>query len=262
MAKFLSLFSGSGGNCEYVSSSKHGILIDAGRSAKQIAEALLQREIDPSGIEAMFITHEHIDHSRGIRVFAAKYNVPVYATEGTACALIDGGLVDERTDLRILDGEITTGDMSVKFFHTSHDTPESCGYTVETGDGRRASVCTDLGVITDEVRKGIEGSDLVLLESNHDLDMLMNGPYPYMLKKRISGTRGHLSNEDCDRELVRLVKAGAVQLFLGHLSRENNLPELARQAASAELTTAGMKENFDYKLYVCPPKNNGKVTIF
>lgn len=262
MAKFLSLFSGSSGNSTYIGDGESGILIDAGRTAKQLAEALSAREIDPAGIGALFITHEHVDHGQGIRVFASKYNVPVYATEGTIKGLRQKGYVNEKTELHVMEQEVQIGSLTVSYFATSHDTYEPCGYTVRTGDERKATVCTDTGVLTDESKTALIGSDLVLLESNHELNMLLNGPYPYPLKMRVSGAKGHLSNDDCARELVKLVESGTTRLFLGHLSRENNTPELAEQTALAALQIAGMREGFDFTLGVCPPANTKKAVIF
>lgn len=262
MAKFCSLFSGSSGNSEYIASGDTGILIDMGRSAKQITDALVQREILPESIKAIFITHGHIDHTKGARVFANRYSVPVYATEATAAELRRCGAVDEKTDLRALHSCVEVGGITVECFSTSHDSPGSCGYVATLPDERRISVCTDLGELTPEVCAAIEGTDLVLIESNHDINMLMNGAYPYPLKMRIAGSHGHLCNEDCDKELVRLVKKGTTRLFLGHLSRENNLPELALQSAVAELSMAGMKKGFDYEITVCPPENHDRVVIF
>ena len=226
MAKFLSLFSGSSGNSTYIGDGDSGILIDAGRTAKQLADALQAREIDPAGIGALFITHEHVDHGQGIRVFASKYNVPVYATEGTIKGLWQKGYVNEKTALHVMENEVQIGSLTVSAFATSHDTYEPCGFTVRTGDERKATVCTDTGILTEESKQALEGSDLVLLESNHELNMLLNGPYPYPLKMRVSGAKGHLSNDDCARELVKLVESGTTRLFLGHLSRENNTPEI------------------------------------
>lgn len=262
MAKFLSLFSGSSGNSTYIGDGESGILIDAGRTAKQLAEALQGREIDPAGIRALFITHEHVDHGQGIRVFASKYNVPVYATEGTIKGLRQKGYVNEKTELHVMEQEVQIGSLTVSSFVTSHDTYEPCGYTVTTGDERKVTVCTDTGVLTDESKTALIGSDLVLLESNHELNMLLNGPYPYPLKMRVSGAKGHLSNDDCARELVKLVESGTTRLFLGHLSRENNTPELAEQTALAALQIADMREGFDFTLGVCPPANTKKAVIF
>ena len=262
MAKFLSLFSGSSGNSTYIGDGSGGILIDAGRTAKQLAEALQGREIDPAGIRALFITHEHVDHGQGIRVFASKYNVPVYATEGTIKGLRQKGYVNEKTELHVMEQEVQIGSLTVSSFVTSHDTYEPCGYTVTTGDERKVTVCTDTGVLTDESKTALIGSDLVLLESNHELNMLLNGPYPYPLKMRVSGAKGHLSNDDCARELVKLVESGTTRLFLGHLSRENNTPELAEQTALSAMQIAGMREGFDFTLGVCPPVNTKKAVIF
>ena len=262
MAKFLSLFSGSSGNSTYIGDGESGILIDAGRTAKQLAEALSAREIDPAGIGALFITHEHVDHGQGIRVFASKYNVPVYATEGTIKGLWQKGYVNEKTELHVMKQEVQIGSLTVSSFATSHDTYEPCGYTVRTGDERKATVCTDTGILTDESKQALAGSDLVLLESNHELNMLLHGPYPYPLKMRVSGAKGHLSNDDCARELVKLVEGGTTRLFLGHLSRENNTPELAEQTALSAMQIAGMREGFDFTLGVCPPVNTKKAVIF
>ena len=262
MAKFLSLFSGSSGNSTYIGDGESGILIDAGRTAKQLAEALSAREIDPAGIGALFITHEHVDHGQGIRVFASKYNVPVYATEGTIKGLWQKGYVNEKTELHVMEQEVQIGSLTVSSFATSHDTYEPCGYTVRTGDERKATVCTDTGILTDESKQALAGSDLVLLESNHELNMLLHGPYPYPLKMRVSGAKGHLSNDDCARELVKLVEGGTTRLFLGHLSRENNTPELAEQTALSAMQIAGMREGFDFTLGVCPPANTKKAVIF
>ena len=262
MAKFLSLFSGSSGNSTYVADGSAGILIDAGRTAKQLAEALGAREIDPASISALFITHEHVDHAQGIRVFSAKYNVPVYATAGTVQGLRQKGYINEKTEIHIIESAVQIGDLKVSAFPVSHDTLEPCGYSVETGDERKFTICTDTGVLTEASKQALSGSDLVVLESNHELSMLLNGPYPYPLKMRVSGAKGHLSNDDCARELVRLVESGTTRLFLGHLSRENNTPEIAAQGARAALQIAGMKEGFDFELSVCPPANTKKAVIF
>ena len=262
MAKFLSLFSGSSGNSTYIADGSGGILIDAGRTAKQIASALSSREIDPSGILALFITHEHVDHAQGIRVFSSKFNVPVYATEGTIRGLKNKGFINEKTDIHRIRGEMQIGTMTVSPFSTSHDTIEPCGYTVKTGDERKITVCTDTGILTEQSKKALSGSDLVLLESNHEYNMLMTGPYPYPLKMRVSGAKGHLSNDDCARELVRLVEGGTSRIFLGHISRENNTPEIAQAGAVSALEIAGFKRDFDYEISVCPPENTKKAVIF
>ena len=263
MAKFCPLFSGSKGNCIYIGSGDSGILIDAGKSAKQISEALISKGIAVDSIEAIFVTHEHSDHTKGVRVFANKNKLPVYATAGTICGMRSQKMVDEKVNLIEFDGLVETDKFIIRNFSTSHDTIDPCGYVIETKcDERKIAVCTDLGVVTDEVRNSIEGCDLVLLESNHDERMLLNGIYPYPLKKRIISPKGHLCNDDCARELVRLVEKGATRLFLGHLSEENNYPELALESAVCALSEAGYKKDFDYSIEVCTPINDKKVVIF
>ena len=262
MAKFLSLFSSSKGNCHYIASEKTAILIDAGRSAKQLALALRARGIDPDGISALFVTHEHGDHVCGVRVFSSRHNVPVYATEGTAAGMRYKGYTDSKTPVRIINGETEVGDMIISPFPTSHDTYEPCGYTVKFADGKKLAVCTDLGIMTEEVSQAIRGSDLVLLESNHEFSMLMNGPYPYVLKRRIAGEKGHLNNDDCASEVVKLVKSGTKNIFLGHLSEENNTPDNAYQTSLAALESAGFKEGVDFTLAVLPPENTKKAVEF
>ncbi len=264
MAKFCPLFSGSDGNCVYIGTGKNGILIDAGRSAKQITEALKSRDIPVSSIRAIFVTHEHIDHTRGLQVFAGRNSIPVYATDGTILGMKTAHMVDDRVELHSVNknnGAEMNG-IRISFFHTSHDTIEPCGYIAEFADGRKAAICTDLGVMTDEVRCAVEGCDLVLLESNHDVRMLENGPYPYYLKRRILGEKGHLCNEACSQELVRLADKGTSRIFLGHLSRENNTPELALESAVCALTRAGYRKDFDYSISACPPVSSEKVLVF
>ena len=258
MAKFLSLFSSSKGNCHYIESGDTAILIDAGRSAKQIALALGARGIDPDGVSALFITHEHVDHVSGVRVFSSRHNVPVYATEGTAAGMRYKGYTDSKTPVHIISGEVEIGDMKVTPVATSHDAFEPCAYTVEFSDGKKIAVCTDLGVMSEEVSAALEGSDLVLIESNHEFSMLMNGDYPYPLKRRIAGEKGHLNNDDCAREVVKLVKNGTKKIFLGHLSEENNTPENAYQTTLLALESAGFKEGEDFALTVLPPENTKK----
>ena len=254
MARFCPLFSGSSGNCTYIGVSGSGILVDAGVSAKGITAALEQLEVSPSSIQAIFVTHEHSDHVKGLKVFAGRNHIPVYASGKTLEALEAAGLYDGRTQARAMNGAaVELDDMRVTRFSTSHDCPGSSGFVVETSDGRKMAVCTDLGYVSDEVRAALTGCDLVLLESNHDVMMLQNGPYPYYLKRRILSDSGHLSNTGCAAELGGLIKAGATRLVLGHISRENNYPELALASARASLTDGGFHENLDYILRAAPP---------
>lgn len=250
MARFCSLFSSSSGNCTYIGSSGGGILIDAGVSAKQISLGLNGIGVGESEINAIFVTHEHSDHVKGLRVFASKYNIPVYATAGTLNELEKMGVLNGKFPTAVIEGEIECGSQLIKPFATSHDVAQSCGFSVTTGDDRQLSVATDTGIVTDEMRDALTGSDLVLIESNHDIGMLRNGNYPYLLKRRILSDTGHLSNLACGDFVTELIKSGTTRFVLGHLSKENNIPSLAYQTSKAALDCLGATENRDYILTV------------
>lgn len=263
MSRFFPLFSGSSGNCTYIGSGEDGILIDAGVSARRMAKMMDEVGIRIPSLTGVFVTHEHSDHTRGLRVFAKKYHLPVYASPGTAAALRAQGLIDPVTPLiEIGTGRVASGTLTVQPFHISHDCREGYGYRIALPDGRLAGVATDMGYYSDEVHRALLGCDLVILESNHDVRMLQNGPYPYPLKQRILSDLGHLSNEACATALPKLVRNGTARIVLAHLSRENNLPELAYQTAMAELKLHGLLEHIDFELSVAPPENDGVVTIF
>lgn len=264
MARFCPLFSGSSGNSYYIGSADHGVLIDAGKNAKQIMEALNRCEIPVSAIEAIFVTHEHSDHVSGLRVFASRHKIPVYASTGTMLALEEQGILNGKFPAFALSEEgMECAGMYIKPFRIPHDCAEGYGYRLMTADGRGVSVATDLGYMTAEVREAVTGSDLLVLESNHDIGMLRTGPYPYALKQRILSGIGHLSNLSCAEELCRFVQTGTTRFWLAHLSQENNTPELAYQTSLCSLKMAGMKENLDFQLFVAPCVNEtGKVMVF
>ena len=262
MARFCPLFSGSSGNCLYVGTGESGLLIDAGVSARRIERALLAREIAPNSISAVLVTHEHNDHVSGLRVLCKKLHIPVYASEGTCAALRRYALLEPETPCVPIAWKQTIGEFVVEVFATSHDTPFSSGYRIALPDGRTVGVATDLGIVTPTVREHLQGCDLIHIESNHDVRMLENGPYPYPLKRRILSDNGHLSNLACAKELPALVKAGTTRIFLGHISKENNMPELAYATAQAELTACGFTENIDYVLRTAPPENEGGYLVF
>jgi phosphoribosyl 1,2-cyclic phosphodiesterase len=251
MARFSSLFSSSSGNCSYIGSAEGGVLVDAGVSAKQINLKLDCIGVNPVDIGAIFVTHEHSDHVRGLRVFASKYNIPVYATQGTVDALIASDTANGSFEISPIpnDGIEIKGQFIVPF-KTSHDSKQSCGYVITTSDDRKIAVATDTGIITDETRAAVRGCDLVLAESNHDIGMLRNGPYPYLLKRRILSDVGHLSNIDCSKFVTELVESGTTRILLGHLSKENNIPELAFQTTKSALDCAGAVQFRDYILKV------------
>lgn len=265
MARYCPLFSGSSGNCTYVGTPEGGILIDVGVSASRIENALRMRGIDPCSIHAIFITHEHSDHIAGLRVLTKRYGYRVYASEGTLDALAASSAVDAKALCESIGGEgevKETAGMAVMAFHTSHDSRESLGFRIHLPDGRRIAVATDTGYVPSAVREALLGCDLIQIESNHDVRMLENGPYPYYLKRRILAATGHLSNEDCAAELVDFARAGTTRFVLAHLSRDNNSPDLAYMTSRMALCGAGLEEKVDYILQVAPRNAEAPVMVF
>jgi phosphoribosyl 1,2-cyclic phosphodiesterase len=228
--KICPLYSGSSGNATYIANKTTNILVDAGLSGKRIQEAFCSIGVDIRSIDAILITHEHRDHIKGAGILSRRYNIPIYATGLTWDAMAcDLGPVDEK-NIKILDinTEFQVKDIVVKAYPTPHDAVDSIGFCF-FADGKKISITTDLGHTNDEILKTIEGSDLVMLEANHDIEMLKAGPYPWYLKKRILGDNGHLSNEDAGRTISKLVRGNLQRVILAHLSKENNFPELAYQ---------------------------------
>lgn len=263
MARFCSLFSSSSGNSTFIGTSKRGILIDAGVSAKRLKDALNGRGISPETIGGIFITHEHTDHIKAVRVFCSQFGTPVYATCGTLKAMEEEGILNGKFPFYEIDEKGTEiNDMFVSSFSTPHDSNESCGYRIILPDERKIAVATDIGHMTDIIRDGIRGCDLVMLESNHDIGMVQNGEYPYYLKRRILSDRGHLSNIACAEEAKELIKSGTTRLFLGHLSRDNNMPALAYETTYSSIYETGAVIDKDYLLTVNPEENTEDIVRF
>ena len=262
MARFCTLCSSSGGNATYIGTASHGILIDAGTNCKQLKLAMQRVGLDPAAVKAIFVTHEHADHTGALRVFASRQKIPVYATGGTLSGLLGAGVADGSfyTEKMLRTG-VDVEDIHVSFFHTSHDAKESCGFRVELPD-RTVGVATDTGVMTGELFDGLRGCDLVLLESNYDEDMLAYGPYPPQLKARIRSEIGHLSNDACADALCDLLDLNVRRFVLGHLSRENNTPARAFACADSALKRCGATAGKDYELHVAPVSNMERVMIF
>lgn len=261
MAKVCQLFSGSSGNSILVSNGGHNYLVDIGVSAKRCENALKQLDIEPDSIEGIFVTHEHSDHAKGVRVFADRYNTPVFAAPLCVDEMKRLNLVDDKTNISKIENHLSLDGIETLAFHQSHDSVDCLGYRFNFSDGRSASVCTDTGFVTDNAKEVLPGSDLVFMESNHEIAMINAGPYPYMLKQRILGAGGHLSNFACGEYLKELAKSGTTRFVLSHLSKENNLPELAKQTAVAALDEAHFEENSDYRLYVSPTENEGRCIV-
>lgn len=261
MAKACQLFSGSTGNSIFISCKETKILVDAGVSAKRLDEALLEIGENPDSINAVFVTHEHTDHSKGLRVFASRHNIPVIASQKVMKKLFEDERVNDKNEALLLNENMELGGIEVIPFEVSHDSVECFGFRFNLQDGRSVSICTDTGYITNSAKAVIPGSDLVFLESNHEITMLENGPYPYILKQRILSRKGHLSNADCAEFAAELVKSGTTRLILSHISRENNIPEIARLTALSAISEAGFEENRDFRLSTAPPVNEERAII-
>ncbi|MDD5886297.1 MAG: MBL fold metallo-hydrolase [Oscillospiraceae bacterium] len=255
MYQFCTLYSGSSGNATYIGDESAGILIDIGRNAKQTTLALDSLGLSPEAVKAVFVTHEHTDHVAGLRVFCKRHHIPVYASLGTLQALDEKGCLDGNFPTYQMTDFADVGDYHIASFPISHDAAEPTGYRVTLPNGRCVAVSTDLGVVTEAVRQAILGCSTVLLESNHDRNMLFNGPYPYPLKRRIDSAEGHLNNEAAAETSAELLESGTTQIILGHLSSQNNLPELAFETASQSLRQDGAKIGLDIRLAVAPRQN-------
>lgn len=249
MIKFCSLYSGSSGNSIYLGTENTHILVDAGVSGVRIANALREINENPEDVSALLVTHEHSDHVKGAGIFSRKYNVPIYAREKTWKAMRRelGKLPDY--NIRIIEKDyFTIGDIVVCNYSIPHDAADPVAYTFYVCN-KKISIATDIGCLTEDIYKNVIGSDIALIESNHDLDMLKNGRYPLPLKQRILGNNGHLSNVNAAAFVTELVRNGTSNIYLGHLSQENNYPELALEATRCALAECG----FDIKkdVHVC-----------
>ena len=234
--EFRTLASSSAGNAALVCHKNTHILIDAGISCRRIAQSLAALGLTLAELDAVLITHEHIDHVRGLGTLMKKCAVPLCMSRGTAAAL---GCPAER--LRIVSPEscFSVGALTVLPFRTSHDAQESVCYRID-GDGGSLAVLTDTGRITDEARAAVLGTELLLLEANHDVEMLRSGPYPCYLKQRILSDRGHLSNGAAAEFALECAEHGTEDILLAHLSAENNTPQLAEYTVGRALQAGGL----------------------
>lgn len=218
------LASGSKGNAAIISAGEQKFLIDAGISCKQITDRMAQVDLTPQDLTGVILTHEHNDHVKGLPVFSRKYKLPVFANESTWQNFSKRGEM-ERSCCRILPKNLISGNLEIIPFSVPHDAAATVGYVFKYG-GNKCAYLTDVGFVTDEVRDSIAGVDVLILEANHDIDMLKNGSYPAILKQRILSSRGHLSNVSAGWLLAQLDHL-PTEIFLAHLSQENNLPSVA-----------------------------------
>ncbi len=236
---FCSITSGSSGNCIFVGSDKASVLIDVGISGKRIEMGLNSIERKTSEVDGILITHEHSDHIKGLGVVARKHHIPIYATGGTIDAIRSSsslGKIDEDLFCEIHPDEtFQIKDLEIAPFSISHDAADPVAYRVNHEE-KSVGVITDLGIYNDYTIEHLQGLDAVLMEANHDINMLQVGSYPYYLKQRILGNRGHLSNENAGRLLCNILHDKMKAVFLGHLSQENNYEKLAFETVCQEVT--------------------------
>lgn len=250
--RLCSIASGSSGNCIYAGTDATHLLVDVGISGKRTEAGLQELGISMKEIDGILITHEHTDHIAGLGVLARKYGTPIYATEGTIRAIRQTGSVgvipEELFQPVYADQKLVIKDVVCNPMRISHDAAEPVAYRLQHGR-KRIGIVTDLGTYNDYTIESLQGMDALLLEANHDIHMLQVGPYPYPLKQRILGDRGHLSNERAGQLLSSLLHDKLQAVMLGHLSKESNIPELAYEAVRVEVMMDQGK-NLDFPMYV------------
>ena len=261
-----SIASGSSGNCIMAGAKDTRLLIDAGISGKRIEQGLNSLGHKTAEMCGVLVTHEHIDHIGGLGVIARRYGLPIYATEGTIQAILNTksvGQIDASLFHAILPDEpFSIGELTIDPIRISHDAADPVAYIVRDGKAS-AGVITDLGTYDPYIIHKLQGLNLLLLEANHDVSMLQAGPYPYYLKQRILGNRGHLSNESCGQLLAHLLHDKFRAVVLGHLSRENNYPQLACEAVRLEITMGDCPyKGGDFPVYVAKRDSVSEVMEF
>ncbi|HZJ76498.1 MAG TPA: MBL fold metallo-hydrolase [Oscillospiraceae bacterium] len=225
---FCSLASGSSGNCHLINDGENSILVDAGLSGRRIENRLKDIDIDPKTLTAILVTHEHSDHIHGVGVLSRRYNIPIYANRGTWEGMNTKIGEIKESNIKCFNSteDFNVMDFNIKTYDIPHDANEPVGFCIEKGRVK-ISIVTDLGYIDENIIEQVKNSNLVVLESNHDEEMLKAGRYPYFLKRRILSNNGHLSNEAAGNAIVDLANKNVESILLAHLSRENNFPELA-----------------------------------
>jgi phosphoribosyl 1,2-cyclic phosphodiesterase len=241
MLKFCSLYSGSSGNCLFIESNKTKILVDCGPSGKKIVDGLESIDRKIEDIDAIIVTHEHSDHIKSLGLISKKYNIPVYANLETWGSMPEQrDKIDEKNRLLFeANKDFEIGNLLIHSFSIPHDAVNPCGFSIFNGNNK-ISIATDLGHVTNEVYNNLKESKFALIEANYSPEVLQMSSYPFLLKQRISGPNGHLSNNSSGELIGKLVKDDLKQVMLGHLSKENNFPELAYQTVAEELMNANV----------------------
>ncbi len=249
--RFCSLASGSSGNCEYLETDKVRILIDSGLSGIQIQKKLCSIGVEPNTVDCILVTHEHKDHTKGVGVLSRRFNIPIYANQKTWESMEKdiGNIEDSNIKIFKTEKEFEISDLGVLPFKTSHDAEDPVGYSFYYKN-KKISIATDTGYATSDIKKRIKGSDILMIESNHDVEMLKAGRYPWFLKKRIMSNDGHLSNEDAGDLIKEVLNGNNETVILSHLSKENNFPDLAYQTVKNVLDESGIVINEDINVEV------------
>lgn len=247
MLKFTSLYSGSSGNCLFVETENTKILIDAGVSLKKIEKGLENFDVMPSNLDAVIVTHEHTDHIQSLGNLSKKFDIPVFATSKTFDAMPKQTekITDKNKNNINIDEKFSIGDIEILPFKIPHDAADPCGFTLFSNN-KKISIATDVGHMTNDILKHIDGSEFILLEANYDSNVLKYTKYPFKLKERIAGPSGHLSNKAAGQTINYLINSGLKKAVLGHLSKESNFPELAYQTVVDEILSSGTNiDNFN-----------------
>lgn len=251
---FSVLASGSSGNAFYIGTEKEKILVDAGLSGKQLDRVLAEASINPKDLTRILVTHEHSDHIKGLGIYARKYQLPIYANEKTWDAMepclgkinMDQKFVFNMEEVQSFQG------IDVESFGVSHDAVEPMFYTFHY-EGKKVSLVTDTGYVSERIKKTVEDSDALIFEANHDISMLQMGRYPWSVKRRILGDYGHVSNEDSAIAMEDIITDKTKRIYLAHLSRDNNMKDLARMAVEQHLTEKDFPINHGLKIYDTDP---------
>jgi len=263
--RFLSLASGSSGNCYYVGNATTGFLIDAGIGPRTIRRRLKAVGLDFENLWGIFITHDHTDHIRGVGVLGEKFHIPVYSTFEIHEGINRNYVVTEKlygSRKIITKGEtVKISDFSITSFPVMHDASDCVGYTIEYQD-KRLTIATDIGTITDEAASHIVKANYLILEANHDVQMLLNGSYPQYLKQRILADTGHLSNDQAGAFLAENFPVNCQNIFLCHLSRENNMPQKAYETIKNYLKSNKTASDKEIKITVLDRTTPSKLFIF
>ncbi|WP_017756728.1 MBL fold metallo-hydrolase [Calidifontibacillus oryziterrae] len=252
---FSVLASGSTGNAFYIATDKAKLLVDAGFSGKQMEQLMESVNLDPGELDGLLVTHEHSDHIKGLGIMARRYKLPIFANEKTWKAMesLIGAIPLEQKFIFEMGSIKTFADIDVESFGVSHDAAEPMFYVFHS-QGKKVTLATDLGYVSDRIKGTIRNSDVFIFEANHDVEMLRMGHYPWNVKRRILSDVGHVSNEDAGLALAECIGEKTKRIYLAHLSKDNNIKELARMAVSQTLEEKGFSVGESFKLYDTDPK--------